>query len=188
MKRMVLLLSVLVLVCAGFASAAINVVEAPTGFFVPTDAQRYDDPYYRWYGMDWGWTHGAMGGAITSAKLNISAFDVDYAQGERDAIYAYDGASKVFLGHLIGLNDAWAFTEFSLGANFFDDIATGLKVFMEIDIKADGWAVTLAKSSLTTDGTNPGNPEPGAVPEPSTYMLMAAGVAGLVFFRKRFQK
>ncbi len=31
-------------------------------------------------------------------------------------------------------------------------------------------------------------PDPGAVPEPSTYMLMAAGVAGLVFIRKRFRK
>ncbi|HSW64632.1 MAG TPA: PEP-CTERM sorting domain-containing protein [Dissulfurispiraceae bacterium] len=31
-------------------------------------------------------------------------------------------------------------------------------------------------------------PDVGAIPEPSTYMLMAAGIAGLALFRKRFQK
>ncbi len=189
MKRVLVALSILVLAFAGFAGAGVvDTVQAPTGFFVPTDAQKYDAPYYRWYEMDWGWQHKPIGGSITSAKLNISAFDVDYAQGERDEIFAYDGANMVSLGYLIGQNDAWAFTEFVLGANFFDDIATGLKVFMKIDVSDAGWAVTLAKSSLSIDGGQIPDPEPGVVPEPSTYMLMAAGVAGLVFIRKRFQK
>jgi hypothetical protein len=39
-----------------------DVVQAPTGYFVPTDAQKYDFPYYRANGDDWTWQQGAIAG------------------------------------------------------------------------------------------------------------------------------
>ncbi len=161
----------------------------PNTYFVPTDGQKFESPYYRWNGDDWGWTHGAIGGTITSASLNISAFDVDASQGEVDKIFAMDDGSWVELGSLAGNNDIWAFTNFVLGANFFNDINAGLQVKMAIDTGDDGWAVTLAKSSLSVDGGTLPPPVPG-VPEPETYAMMLAGLAavGAIARRRRKQK
>ena len=77
----------------GIQAATVDVVEAPTGFFVPTDAQKYDSPYYRYVSEDWGWVHNAIAGVITSAELLIAAFDVDYSLGELDEIFAMDDGS-----------------------------------------------------------------------------------------------
>jgi hypothetical protein len=194
MRRMRILLIVvgIMMTFGSFAIAApvVDIIQAPTGFFVPTDGQKYDSPYYRWYGDDWGWTHNPIGGSITSATLNISAFDVDYVSGERDAIYAYDGAAQIFLGYLTGVNDEWSYgSVFTLGSDFFDDIATGLKIWMVIDSTDDSWAVTLAKSVLSIDGGTPPPPQPGPVPEPSTLLLLGSGLIGLGYFvRKRMKK
>ncbi|MBX9700280.1 MAG: hypothetical protein K2X74_12645, partial [Acetobacteraceae bacterium] len=114
--RNALLAAVLGLAAIAPAQAALDVVQSPTSFFVPTDAQKYDSPYYRNQAQDWGWTHGVLTAPTTSATLSISAFDVDFAQGERDLIEAYDAAttSWISLGYLTGANDAWAFTDFAL--------------------------------------------------------------------------
>jgi hypothetical protein len=149
-------------------------------YFVDTDANKYNSPYYRGNGEDWGWTHNAIAGTFASASLNISAFDVD-APWEVDNIYAYDdgGAGWTLLGGLAGASDVWSFTNFVLGASFYDDINTGLKVKIAIDVLDDGWIVTLAKSSLEVNGGRLPPPIPTAVPEPETYAMMLAGL-GLV--------
>lgn len=179
----------LVFVSVAHAAPVVDIIQAPTGYFVPTDAQKYDYPYYRWYGEDWGWTHNAISGSITSATLNISAFDVDYSSGELDEIFAWDSGAWSSLGFLTGVDDDWSYATFTLGSSFFDDIGAGLQVFMKIDTADEGWAVTLAKSVLSVDGGTLPNPDPNPVPEPCTMILFGTGIAGAAgLLRKRSKK
>lgn len=167
--------------------AASDTVQYSTGYFVDSSANTYSSPYYRWAADDWSWTHSAMSGSFSSASLWVSAWDVD-APDEVDNIYAWDSGSWTLLGSLAGANDAWGYSTFALGSNFFDDIATGLKVKIDIDSTSDGWAVTLAKSVLTVDGGYVPPPNPTApVPEPETYAMMLAGLGlmGVMIRRRR---
>jgi hypothetical protein len=160
-------------------------------YFVPTDAQKYDSPYYRSWDQDWEWQHNAIASSFTTASLNISAFDVDYPS-ERDDIYAKDEGVWVLLGQLTGTSDTWSYgNSFNLGSNFFDEIATGLEVMIDIDVSTRGsWIVTLGKSTLSLDGGGLPPPTPGtgnAVPEPATWamMIMGFGAMGSVIRRRR---
>ncbi len=159
------------------AVPAVDVVEAPDGFFVPTDAQKYDDPFYRGAGEDWEWQHGAIATPFTTAELSISAFDVDSCCGEKDDIYAMDNGVWTFLGTLSGTNDAWEYgNSFALGGNFFDDIVAGLMVQIRIDQNDEGWIVSLGKSVLTLDqGVRPPPTPGGVVPEPATWAMLITG-------------
>lgn len=180
----------------GYAAPIADVIQTPTDYFVPTDGQKYDSPYYRFMDEDWGWTHNAIpADSYTSATLNISAFDVDWyesASGEHDIIYARNNVGiMVSLGELAGATDIWSYTDFDLPLVDFDTaIFAGLEVWMDIDSNDTGsWAVTLAKSVLSLDGGEIPGPNPGAVPEPATMLLLGSGLLGLgVFVRRRFKK
>ena len=176
-----------------YAAPIVDVVEAPTGYFVPTDAQKGDSPYYRWWDDDWGWTHTAIPGTFSTAELSISAFDVDYPYGEVDIIYAYDTDTTTWieLGYLEGEDEQWSYKTFDLNLSIFgNEINNGLEVWIDIDTThtSNYWAVTLAKSVLNLDGGTIPGPGPGAqVPEPATFLLFGFGLAGLAGLKKRFK-
>lgn len=182
----------IVLACGTMAGAApiTDTVESPTPYFVPDAFSTYDPPYYRWFNEDWGWSHNAIAAPFATATLNISAWDVDAAMGEVDLIYAYDNGTPVLLGSLAGLDGAWGYSTFILGANFFDDIVTGLQIWMDIDSthQSQFWAVSLSKSVLSLDGGALPPPNPHPTPEPSTFLLVGAGLAGAAALRKRFKR
>jgi len=148
-------------------------------------------PYYRGYGEDWGWQHNAIGGSITSASLNIAAWDVDFNRGEVDNIEAYNSntASWELLGSLAGSNNAWEFTNFTLGSSWYDEINAGLQVRMLIDVVSKGnWLVALSKSALSVNGGTLPNPKPGAVPIPAAAFMFAPALLGFMGLRRKAKK
>lgn len=174
---------------ASFA-AVVDTIDANSGqpgtYFVPFGNGPTDSPYYRGKGEDWGWVQNGIAAGFTSATLNISAWDVDFSSGERDEIWVKNNGVDQFLGYLEGSNNEYSFTEFTLGADLFDDITAGLQVFMKIDTNTNGsWLVSLAKSVLATDGAGPGNPNPTPVPLPAAGFLLLGALGGLGLMRRR---
>ncbi|TMV11685.1 VPLPA-CTERM sorting domain-containing protein [Arenibacterium halophilum] len=186
---------------AGMVSAAtVDTIDATSGqagtYFVPTLGQETTSPYYRGAGEDWGWQHNAIASGFTSAVLNISAYDVDESpcgtsNCEVDNIEAFDAATNtwILLGSLEGDNNAFSFTEFDIfaaaGGALIDDIVAGLQVRMDINVTNGGWLVSLAKSVISTDGSNPGNPNPGQVPLPAGGLLLISALGGAAFLRRK---
>jgi hypothetical protein len=181
---------------AAMATAApvSDVIQFPTGYFTPTATS--GAPYYRWYNEDWSWSHNALStSSATTAKLSISAWDVDYYSydGERDLITAYNVKDSAVesIGYLIGQDSAWAYTDFALDlTQWGSSIDAGLQVFIDIDSTHNyqNWAVLLAKSVLTLDNGYIPPPQPNPVPEPSTLVLLGGGLLSLVGLQRKLKK
>lgn len=113
----------------------------------------YHFDQYRWYYEDWGWPHTGLnstGKIIYSAQLEIRAWDVDYADGERDHIYA-DGTD---LGVLSGYDDSWSVTTLNIPPALAATMLADGVMSMWIDIGPSGWAVTLDYCKLTVRGNS----------------------------------
>lgn len=168
-------------------------------YFVIDDANKYNAPYYRWFGENWGWQHNAIAGTFSSILLDISAFDVDYISefnGEIDLIYVFTGTNWISLGNLAGATDVWAFTSFDLSGYSWanEQVNAGLKLRIDIDTINQGWAVTLGKSTLSMDGGSqvcvptPGIPcDTVSVSEPVTVGLFGLALLGLGLRRRNSQ-
>jgi hypothetical protein len=156
------------------AVAFTDTIQASTGFFLPAGVDPFAVPYYREADQDWGWRHNPITTPFSTATLNISAFDVD-SPFEIDTIYAYDDGVRTRIGNLTGQSDTYSFATFTLGATFFDDIANGLRVEVDIDAEDNGWILTLVKSAVSVAGGALPPPTPGAVPEPGTWAMFLGG-------------
>lgn len=194
MKNIRTIVALVAFSTAGLAIAGeIDVIDASDAqagtYFTPDDASKYNSPYYRWHDEDWGWTHNALTAPFTTAELSVSGFDVDFSSGEFDLIEAYDTqtATWLSLGLLAGGSDIWQFTTFLLSAQLHDEVASGLQVRVNIDTgnNVDFWALTLGKSTLTTDGVGPGNPTPGVPDSGTSALLLGIGLCTLQAFRRR---
>ena len=155
-------------------------------FFVPNDASKYSKPYYRGWNKDWEWGHNPISTPFTTANLNISAFDVDYSKGEIDEIYAWNNQASDWelLGALAGADDIFSFTDFFLESSWFDEIAVGLQLKMDIATQSKRWVVTLAKSSLSIDGGALPPPTPSEVPIPAAIWLFGPALLSFLGLRR----
>jgi hypothetical protein len=184
MKKSFFLLMAVLVLGLGLTGAALasctDMVTYPTGYFASDPNTYYSLPYYRWYGDNWDWTHnGVCSSGVQSASLTIAAFDVDSSYGEVDNIYGWNNqtSSKILLGSLTGVDNAVSNTTFTLPSSLYDEVQSGLKVFIDIDTAKGGYAVTLLSSTL----------EAQCVPLPGTLMLLSSGLLGLAGWR-RFRK
>lgn len=180
-----------------YAVQVIDTIDAADGqsntYFVPSPAQIFISPYYRGAGQDWGWQHNPVNLLnVSSVELSIGAYDVD-SNGSPGFLPEVDiiTAGGFTLGSLVGVDNAFAFTTFNLDVNnaaLMAEVASGLNVFMRIDENNEGWFVTLSKSVLTTNGADPGDPNPTVPDGGSTLLMMLGAIIGLQPMRKLLTK
>ena len=187
-KKLVSVLAVIVMLVFGFAGTSyalsyISLVgdkdEAASAVSEPGNMD-----VYSWYDDDFYWTHSFTPAppavSINWATLTIKAYDVDYALGERDHIYAGQSTTGTSIGYLQGPDRDWFKTVFTLPNSLYPDIMDGsFDVSIDIDEthNYEEWAVTVDWSKLEVD-YNP-------VPEPITMLLLGTGLLGLGILRKR---
>ena len=160
----------------------VNTVDWDDGYyFAPPDVILDHWPYYRGCREDWGWSHDlatvpANATGILSATLSISAWDVDYYDGEIDLIYANGVAVGALDGTWIY---QWGTSTFSLPESVLDDLWEDgeLSIYMNIDSADSGSRVTLGASVLTVIYTT------DVVPEPATVGLL--GLGALLALKRR---
>jgi hypothetical protein len=149
-----------------------------TTFWAPSGSEG-SAPFYRGNTQNWEWQHGAISGNVTSATLQIDAFDVDEAEGEVDEIFGFNNDTSTWdlIGVLTGSSANASSTSFILGSSWFDEIGLGLRVMLNIDKTNAGWFVSLSNSSLSA--------ETGEIPIPATFWLFGSALVGLLGIRKK---
>jgi len=159
-----------------------------------SECKKYDDydkeEIYKWFkGPDaYSWDHDGLGSvdSLTSASLKIKAYDIDNAS-EINSVHAYDTnlADWVDLGNLTpGGNNNYSWTTFSLGEEWFDEIAAGLQ--LKVLFEKDHWVSKLKWSKLSVHGEY--CPPVSEVPLPAAVWLFGSALVGFTSFRRRLKK
>ncbi len=101
---------------------------------------------YRWADEDFGWAYNfdVSCKEIMELKLWIQAWDVDYAEGERDAVWV----NGVKIGYLYGVDEQWRMTQFLIDPSILIESNGVLKVWIDIDETEGDWALTIDYSKL----------------------------------------
>ena len=159
-----------------------------------SECEKYSDydkeKIYKWFkGPDaYSWTHDGLGSvdSLTSASLKIKAFDVDNAS-EVNSVYAYDTSLTdwVSLGALNPGGDwKYSWTTFTLGEEWFDEIAAGLQ--LKVLFEKDNWVSKLKWSKLSVHGEY--CPPVSEVPLPAAVWLFGSALVGFTGFRRRLKQ
>lgn len=146
--------------------------DSPAPYYTKPDGSGFG--VYAYYNEDYGWQHdfpeySSEGLNITSAKLTISAWDVDSepkwgTEGEYDGI-AVDG-NDLKPGLLQGSNNTVSETVFDVPIAYITDDGL-MDTYLDIDMNHDyrKWATRLTYSELVIDYTFDLENDPPFVPE-----------------------
>lgn len=155
-----------------------------TVFFAPSLTAPFPAGVNRGRNDDWGWQHASVSGTIVSATVQITGLGSLLFPHR---VYAFDGASQIELGALTVSPLSGLTTTFTLASSLFDDIGTGLRLFVDISSgqrTGPNQRLALLSSTLTVTQPDP-PPPPPAVPLPASVVLLGGALAGLAALRRR---
>lgn len=100
------------------------------------------------------WQHEPLPGSFSAGAISLHAWDIDSTSGEVDYLYARDSASGtwVFVGQLLGSDDSYSTTSFTLPGVVLDDVSAGrsLKVDVAVGwVNRTTWAAQVLRSTIT---------------------------------------